>query len=47
MLKSSKLFVEYSYDKIGPYFIFDDINKNIREKMYINLKILSIEVSIR
>jgi len=38
-----RLFVGYSFDQIGPHFIFDDINTKSREKMYFDNVTLSIK----
>jgi len=37
------LFAGFSYDKIGPYFIFDNIETHFRQKMYFDSKIMTIE----
>jgi hypothetical protein len=39
----TRLFVGYSFDRVGPHFIFDDLTTNERQKYYFSSKILSLE----
>lgn len=43
MKNITRLFAGYSFDKVGPYFIFDDLAANERQKYYFDSKILSLE----